>query len=161
MSASSEITSRYNVIEREQDALGRLIGVKRLNPAQLPRVMAMTSDLEGDQVTRDNEGNEVRIPIRTTSIIAASVVELDGMPVTFPKTRGELDAILIKLDNEGIEAAGVALGRVMSGDGPGGIEAAKNAHSPMTHDKDSGSSKMASRSTSRSRSTTTSLQRGE
>lgn len=123
--ASEVYTSRYRKIERETDKFGRLIGVKRLEPAQQMKLIGMTTDLTGSSTMTDAEtGKEFNIPDRAPFMIAAAVCEIDGNPVTFPKSRGELDAIFNRLDNEGVEAAATALGRIMPGDE--GAEASKN-----------------------------------
>lgn len=153
--ATDEITARYNRIERAADAFGRSIGVKRLKPSQQMKVQGMTADLEGDSVSFDADGREMRIPHRVPATIAASVVEIDGHPIPFPKSRAELDAVMDRLDSEGIEAAATALTKLTSGDSEGGVEAAKNLQGTPSSDSSSGSSKTASRSMSPARSTTT------
>ncbi|MCC3246675.1 hypothetical protein LG047_15345 [Methylocystis sp. WRRC1] len=158
MKASDEILSRYNRIERELDGLGRTIGVRRLKPSQQIKVQGLTPDLEGSGKQINPEtGEEMLIPHRAPAILAASVVEIDGVPIPFPKTRGELDSVLDHLDSEGLTAAGAAMMRLMVGDEDGGIDAAKNSARTPTSDSASGSSETASLSTSPSPSTTTNL----
>lgn len=100
--ASEEILARYRTIEREPDAFGRIVGVKRLNPAQQLKIMEMSNS--------DNEG------VRTALFAAASVCELDDLPVMFAKSRAELDGLIARLDQEGLEAVGKALNRLLGGD---------------------------------------------
>jgi hypothetical protein len=100
--ASEEILARYKKVEREADSFGRLIGVKRLNPSQQLKIMEMSNS--------DNEG------VRTALFAAASVCEIDDLPVTFAKSRAELDSIIARLDQEGLEAVGKALNRLLGGD---------------------------------------------
>lgn len=95
LSPSEEIVSRYNRIERQADDLGRMIGVKRLRPSLEVKIrtMAGTDDVD----------------VLNMLMLGASVVEIDGNPVTFPKNRAELDATIDGLDSEGINAAMKAL----------------------------------------------------
>lgn len=117
MTASEEILARqerYNRIERATDKLGRLIGVRRLKPSQQLRIQEMAPGLEGGMsVTMQTSDGEqkVEIPRNSPLIIAASVCEIDSTPISFAKTRPELDSILDRLDTEGLAAAGEALMR--------------------------------------------------
>lgn len=96
--ASEEIKARYSKIERESDALGRIIGVKKLRPAQQLRIAEM--------IAVSDEG------CRATFMIAASVCELDNLPLLFPRNRGELDSVLDILDREGMDAASKATAKL-------------------------------------------------
>ena len=102
--ASEEILARYAKIEREADSFGRLIGVKRLRPAQQLRVSEMVD-------TKDDISSAM-------FNIAASVCEVDSVPVTFPLTRAELDSVIDMLDVEGTKAASAALGRLLGAGDP-------------------------------------------
>lgn len=95
LTPSQEIVARYSRIERRTDGLGRMIGVKVLRPSQECKIRAMaeTADLE----------------VLNMLVLAASVVEIDGSPLTFPKSRAELDATLDGLDHEGVQAAMLGL----------------------------------------------------
>jgi hypothetical protein len=105
--------ARYNTIEREADAWGRVIGVRRLKLSENAKITGMTGDLAGDQETRDLITGEMnRIPRAAYHFIAAAVCEIDQAPIPFARSRGELDAILDRLDNEGIAAAIRALVRI-------------------------------------------------
>lgn len=133
MSASEEIIQRYNKIERELDALGRTIGVRRLKPSQQMKLQGMTADLDGENVqTNPETGAEMRIPMRAPAFIAAAVAEIDGAPIPFPRNRAELDSMLDALDSEGLDAAATALARLTTGDVEQGMDAAKNSPSPTT-----------------------------
>lgn len=110
MTPSEEITSRYNRVERESDARGRIIGVRKLKVSQQLRVAEMTPGLEGlseISITDKETGEErtVKMDRRSIPLLAASVCEIDRVPIPFPKTRGELDAIMDSLDEDGIAAA--------------------------------------------------------
>jgi hypothetical protein len=112
-SASDIIRQRYRQVEREADALGRVIGVRRLNPADQAKITGLTADLNGyDLIPREDGEPPIRLAHRMPLIMAAAVCEIDGNPIAFPKTRGELDAILNRLDTEGLEAVGKAAARL-------------------------------------------------
>lgn len=153
MTPSEEFTKRYTRVEREQDVFGRTIGVRRLRPSEQLKVQGMTSDLEGE-ASFGAVGSETIIPRRMPAIMAASVCEIDGSPITFPKNRAELDAVLDMLDTEGMEAAIKAFTRIVP-DGAGGIDAAKNSAGTPSFDNSSGLSETESRSMSPSPSTST------
>jgi hypothetical protein len=115
MTASEEILARkerYNRIERASDSFGRMIGVRRLKPSQQLRVQEMAPGLDGAMsVTAETKDGvqQIEIPRNSPLIIAASVCEIDSAPIPFPKNRAELDAVLDRLDNEGLAAAGTAM----------------------------------------------------
>jgi hypothetical protein len=115
MTASEEILARqerYSRIERATDKLGRMIGVRRLKPSQQLRVQEMAPGLDGAMsVTAETKDGvqQIEIPRNSPLIIAASVCEIDSAPIPFPKNRAELDAVLDRLDNEGLAAAGTAM----------------------------------------------------
>ena len=113
MSKSDEIAARaakYNRIERVSDSLGRVIGVRRLKPSQQLKVEEYSSDLTGVQTFTDDEtGKQIEVPRRTILFYAAAVCEIDDTPLPFPRNRGELDAVLDRLDDEGLTAVSSAL----------------------------------------------------
>lgn len=136
MTPSDEIVSRYAKVERNADAFGRVIGVRRLKVSQQTRVAEMTPGLEGDfevelPESKDEAGNVVpprmvKLSRRTQLLVAAAVCEIDGTPIPFPKTRGELDAITDRLDEEGLVAAMAAYALIQAQrGGETGIDAAK------------------------------------
>ena len=116
MSKSDAIAARaakYNRVERVADPRGRVIGVKRLKPSQQLRVEEYSSGLTGSQAFIDEEsGQQVEIPRRTILFYAAAVCEIDDTPIPFPRNRGELDAMLDTLDDEGLTAVSVALAKM-------------------------------------------------
>jgi len=104
---------RYRQVEREADAMGRLIGVRRLKPSEQGRLQGMTSDLGGQEEVENSETGEImKVSHKAPYFIAAAVCEIDGVHITFPRHRGELDAIYDRLDIEGISAAATALARL-------------------------------------------------
>lgn len=109
---ATELQARYTKVEREADAFGRIIGVHRLKLSQHVMLEEMAPSGKGS-VT-----------------LAAMVCEIDQIPIPFPKTRGELNAILDRLDVEGLDAANTAwkrLAGIVDEDEPKGdvIEEAK------------------------------------
>lgn len=104
--------ARYNRIEREADDWGRVIGVRRLKPSEQSKISGMTADLTGfDEIPNPN-GEPLRLPHSMRHFLAAAVCELDQLPIPFSRNRAELDAILDRLDNEGLAAATKALVRI-------------------------------------------------
>lgn len=152
MTTKAEFESRYNTVQRTVDPLGRSIGVKRLRPSQALKIVGMTPDLEGITMKMPrSDGTLIDVPYRSQAIIAASVAEVDGAPIPFPKTRAELDAIMDSLDTEGLNAAGEAMALLMVGDEE--IDA-KNSPGTPSSEANSGSSETESRSMSPSVFTT-------
>jgi len=108
--------ARYSHIERETDKLGRVIGVRRLKLSERTKLTAMTPDLGAlDEVQRP-DGSVMLIPQRAQYHIIAMVCQINESMIPFARNRGELDAILDRLDIEGIEAAGNAVNRLMEED---------------------------------------------
>jgi hypothetical protein len=137
MTTEAEIKERYKQIEREADSIGRIIGVRRLKPSEYAKVLGMTEDLEGFsemEIVNDETGERsmMQLPHRGTHMIAASVCEIKSPDdshagvFTFPRNRAELDAVLDRLDMEGIAAAGKASQR-LNADRLPAIEALKNS----------------------------------
>lgn len=69
--------------------------------------------------------------------LACSVVSIDGEPVAFPTSKRELEALVQRLDDDGLDAAGFALaeltgikvdedGNIIESDDVDGADAAKN-----------------------------------
>jgi hypothetical protein len=105
MTPTEEYTERYKQIERHSDTIGRVIGVHRLRMSQQMKISEMTPGLEGTTEVTTLEGEVITISRRSLPLIAAAVCEIDGIPIPFPKSRGELDSIMDRLDEPGILAA--------------------------------------------------------
>lgn len=114
MATESELRkARYSTTEKEADDMGRVIAVRRLRLSQQTKINGMTEELTGfDEIKGPDGGEAVRLSHRVPLIIAASVCEIDGVEIPFPRNRGELDAIYDRLDTEGVAAAGRALVRL-------------------------------------------------
>lgn len=109
---------RYNRIERVDDSLGRVIGIKRLKPSQQVRVQEMAPGLDGVTMAPAPDGGMIEVPRIAPLMMAAHVVEIDGSPWPFPKTRADLDLIFDTLDGEGLEAVAKGLAALAKADQP-------------------------------------------
>lgn len=143
MTTESEVKlARYAAREKEADAFGRIITIRRLKPSEQTRISGMVADLTGFEDTEvevtDPETGKVsterrQVPRNAPLVIAAMVCEIsDGqhsIAVSFPKGRAELDAIFDRLDVEGLEAATKAAQRLIAADLPAGnsVDEIKNS----------------------------------
>jgi hypothetical protein len=144
LTASEEILNRYRHVERAADSRGRIIGVRRVRPSEQSKIVGMTADLGGYDLipnVEDETKPAVRMSHRMPLMMAASVVEMDGNPIAFPRNRVELDAIYDQLDAEGMEAivqCATRLGEEMIAE-TARREAAKNSQGTRTSDLSAGS----------------------
>jgi hypothetical protein len=118
--------ARYGTVEKEADAFGRVIGVRRLKPSEQTKVAGMTSDVSGSDEIITPGGVKIMVPHRMPLSIAAAVCLIDDVRIPFPKSRGELDAIYDRLDAEGLTAAGAALVRLSDDEPEKPLDEAKN-----------------------------------
>ena len=112
---SEDILNRYRQIEREADSRGRIIGIRRLKPSEQSKIVGMTADLGGFDLLPDLEDDTKppgRLAHRMPLMMAASVCEIDGNPIGFPRNRQELDSIYDQLDTEGLTAIVAAATRL-------------------------------------------------
>ena len=121
--------ARYAYVEREQDKLGRMIGVRRLRLSERTRLTAMTPDLGCMDEMQDPNlpGATMLVPQRAQYYIVAMVCQINDAHISFPRNRGELDAILDRLDQEGMEAASAAVNRLLAQDDEDGLNQADKA----------------------------------
>lgn len=143
LTASEEILNRYRHIERQADSRGRIIGIRRLRPSEQSKIVGMTPDLGGYDLVPDldDDNKHTRLSHRMPLMMAASVVEIDGNPMPFPRNRAELDSILDQLDGEGLTAiieCATRLGETMIAEAAR-REAAKNSLGMPTSDSSAGS----------------------
>jgi hypothetical protein len=121
---------RYSYVEREADKRGRIIGVRRLRLSEQTRLTAMTPDLGGlDEIQNpDAPGTTQLVPQRAQYYIVAMVCEINGAHIPFARNRGELDAVMDRLDMIGMDAAGAAVSRLLRMDAEEGspLDKAKN-----------------------------------
>jgi hypothetical protein len=118
--------ARYNAIEKEADAFGRVIGVRRLKPSEQTKVAGMCADLTGSDDVLNENGEMVQVQHRMPLFIASSVCMIDEARIPFPRNRAELDAIYDRLDVEGIAAAGKAMVRMNPTEIADPLDEAKN-----------------------------------
>lgn len=114
--ASEEILARYQKTFSEADKFGRVITVGPLRPADELRVLRM--------IGTDERTNQV------TYLALASIRKLDDAVISKAQNLGELDALLNKLDREGMDALGAAYRKMKEADAPESeamIEAEKEA----------------------------------
>jgi hypothetical protein len=104
MTPTQEYLDRYKEIVKEADTLGRVIGVGRLRLSQQIKIQEMTPGLDGEIESTGPDGNPITISRRVVPIFVASVREIDGHPVMFPRNRAELDSIMDRLDEPGLIA---------------------------------------------------------
>jgi hypothetical protein len=78
-----------------EDASGRKIGIKKLKPSERMNVMLLV----GSEASQ----NEVYFG---HAVLAAAVTSIDGDPVFPPTARSEIDVLVDRLDDEGLEAVG-------------------------------------------------------
>jgi len=90
-----------------RDAGGRLIKVRRLSA----------------RATGADNSNERYVGYAT---LASSVTEIDGLPVHFPFNTTQLEALVQRLDDEGLAAAARALIAVTPGMGDDSADAVRN-----------------------------------
>src|ERR1700730_10186441 len=93
--------ARYKAVEKEADAFGRVIGMRRLKPSEQTKVAGYCADLTGSDEMTGPQGETVQIPHRLPLLIAAAVCMIDEIHIPFPRHRGELGAIYERLDVEG------------------------------------------------------------
>lgn len=130
--------ARYSQIEREADAFGRIIGVRRLKLSEQAKLNGMCQDLAGfdesEMTKEDGEVVKLQVPHRLPLAIVAAVCEITEaetgrvIKVPFPRNRGELDSLYDRLDSEGFQAASIAVGRLFAGAdlSKNAVDAAKN-----------------------------------
>ena len=113
MHTESEIKlARYKTVEKEADAFGRVLAVRRLKPSEQTKLAGMTADLTGSEEAIGPDGEKVQVSHRLPLMIAAAVCMIDEVHIQFPRDRGGLDAIYDRLDAEGLAAAGRAVVRL-------------------------------------------------
>lgn len=98
-SLSEQIKADASRIEYEIDAIGRRIGVRKLNFKDHYRLAKLLGQESGNPAAM------------TDAMMASSVVEIDGDPVPKPGTELQLEALMQRLDFHGVAAAATAMSR--------------------------------------------------
>lgn len=99
--ASARILADANHIEYEVDKRGRRIGVKKLTYIQIHRLKKI--------VGAETAAN---IPAFTDVVVACSVAEIDGDPVPWPGTNLQIEALITRIDLDGLAAINEAFERL-------------------------------------------------
>jgi len=97
---SQAIVQDANRIEYGTDARGRRIGVRRINISVRRRVLKALSAESGMKPGYVN-----------MAMMAASCVELNGEPISFPDSEIKIDGLIERLDDDGFEAIGDLIGK--------------------------------------------------
>jgi hypothetical protein len=134
ITSEEQARARYKKIEHEVDGLGRKIGVRRLRPSEQTKLIGMTAELSGFEMTTvtedDGKSADVAVPHRGPLLIAASVCQVGEFKLDFPRSRAELDSVYDTLDVWGLRAATIAMTRLNDADdaydATDTVEAAKN-----------------------------------
>jgi hypothetical protein len=95
VSPSQAIVQDANRVEYVTDKLGRRLGVKRVSASLRRRVLKAMSAANGDKPQ-----------LLFMAMIACACVSIDDAPVPFPTTELQIDALIDRLEQEGLDAAG-------------------------------------------------------
>jgi hypothetical protein len=98
--ASARILADANHIEYELDKRGRRVGVKKLTFHDHYKMSKLLGQFSANGTAMND------------ALMAASVVEIDGEPIPRAGTELQLEAIMIRLDWDGVAAATAALMRL-------------------------------------------------
>jgi hypothetical protein len=120
MSVLEEIRGKYAKQETISDSYGRILVARRLTTSQCLAIREMATSADREVIG--------------TLMVAASLLSVDGHPITFPKTRKELDVTLDMLDDPGVEALVEAFTKLAGEPEQETLDAAKN--SPATPNSD-------------------------
>lgn len=93
VSPSQAIVADANRVEYVTDSLGRRLGVKRFSASSRRRVLKALSAESGEK-------GELRL----MAMVACACVSIDDMPVVFPMTEVQVDALIDRLDQPGLDA---------------------------------------------------------
>lgn len=89
---------------RVVDELGRVLTVKRLSAIEKMKLFKALGETTSDRYTG-------------FAVLAVSVRDIDGSPVAFPTSTLTIEALVQRLDDEGLAAAGAGLNAVTPGMG--------------------------------------------
>ena len=97
-SPTQQIVDDANRIEYTTDTLGRTLGVTRINAKLRRRVVKSLSPAQGDKQQ-----------YLFMALIACACVSIDGTPVQFPTSELLIDALIDRLEQEGLDAVGLCI----------------------------------------------------
>lgn len=95
---TQQIVAESNRIEYVTDGLGRTLGVQRINLKLRRRVLKALSD-------QSAEKNKYHL----MALVACSCVEIDGDKLAFPASELAVDALIDRLEQEGLDAVSMTL----------------------------------------------------
>jgi hypothetical protein len=95
---TQQIVDDANRIEYTTDSLGRTLGVTRINAKLRRRVLGAMSPENGEKGQ-----------LLFMSMIACACVSIDGVPVPFPMQEFTLNALIDRLEQEGMDAIGLCI----------------------------------------------------
>jgi hypothetical protein len=95
---SQAIINDANRIEYVTDRLGRRLGVKRVSASLRRKVLKALSAESGEK-------GQLFVMAAT----ACCCVDIDGVPVPFPTTELQIDALVDRLEQEGLDAVATTL----------------------------------------------------
>ncbi len=98
-SPSQAVIADANRVEYTTDANGHRLGVKRINASLRRRVLKALSA---------ESGEKGRLLVMAT--VACCCVEIDGSPVPFPASELQVEALIDRLEQEGLDAVATVLG---------------------------------------------------
>ncbi|HYA07485.1 MAG TPA: hypothetical protein VEF90_16490 [Xanthobacteraceae bacterium] len=103
LSPTQAIVADANRVEYATDSKGRNLGVVRFNASLRRRVLKALSAENGDK-------GQYFVMAAT----ACCCVSIDGVPVPFPTTELQVDALIDRLDQEGLEAIAITIAEKFS-----------------------------------------------
>jgi hypothetical protein len=95
---TQQIVQDANRIEYCTDSLGRTLGVTRINSKLRRRVLKAISAEQGE-----------KSQYLFMAMISCACVSIDGVPVPFPTTELQIDALSDRLEQEGMDAIGLCI----------------------------------------------------
>ena len=95
---TQQVVEDANRVEYTTDALGRTLGVTRLNAKLRRRVVKALSPSQGE-----------KSQYLFMAMISCACVSIDGTPVPFPTSELQIDALIDRLEQEGMDAIGLCI----------------------------------------------------
>jgi hypothetical protein len=95
---TQQIVQDANRIEYCTDSLGRTLGVTRINSKLRRRVLKAISAEQGE-----------KSQYLFMAMISCACVSIDSVPVPFPTTELQIDALSDRLEQEGMDAVGLCI----------------------------------------------------
>ncbi len=100
---SEQVVRAASAQEKAVDSDGRVIMVRKLSPLMRMKLFAAV----GPELSKNQQ-------YLGTAMLAAAATSIDGDPVMFPQTRLQLEALVERLGDPGLEAIGYAMVKLMN-----------------------------------------------